>query len=409
MSQTAKPPFLFISYAEPDRSWAEWVAWELQEAGHRVRLDRWDWRAGDNRQIELGRAVENGQVLALFSEAYFDPRHSTADHWAAVLAAGDRIIPVRIDETEPPKLLRPLLALSLYGLDHESARRELLKVLHAPGRPRTRPPFPGAAGDTARARHPSSPPPSRRPSDWSTGACVLVGVHTYQELSDQPGVKGNLEDLRKLLTTSFGIPRDRCLVVDNPLDPRAVMDAIERAGRATAFESGMLLVYYAGHGVPHPRTGQLLLSVADSRVSSPHTFLPFEQVREAVATSPASQRLVIIDCCYSARGLDALAASGPLLPPIEGTFLMASSGATEVSLAPRGRPRTAFTDALLGILEQGLPGGPPLLDAESLFEGARRVCADRKWPGPHRQVRNDGHLIPLIPNRWHPGPPPAAD
>ncbi|MBV1941868.1 TIR domain-containing protein [Streptomyces sp. BV286] len=404
MPQTAEPAYLFISYAEPDRSWAEWVAWELQEAGYEVQLDAWHWRTGDNQQVRFGHAVENGQVLALFSRAYFDARYSTADHWSAVLAAGDRLIPVRIDDTEPPKLLRPLLALSLYGLDNESARRELLKVLRAPGRPQDRPPFPGAPRDTARSRFPPASPRGRKAADWSTGASVLVGVHTYQELSNQPAIKGNLADLGKLLTTSFGIPYDRCTTVDNPSDPRVIIDTIERAGQATAFDSGMLLVYYAGHGIPHPRTGQLLLSVADSRAFSPHTFLPFEQIREVVATSPASQRLVIIDCCYSARGLDTLAAAGPLLPPIEGTFLMASSGATEVSLAPSGRARTAFTDALLDILERGLPGGPPMLDAESLFEGARRLCADKDWPKPHRQVRNDGHRIMLIPNRWKPGP-----
>ncbi|MFD4144360.1 toll/interleukin-1 receptor domain-containing protein [Streptomyces sp. NPDC058572] len=30
---------IFISYAGPDRQWAEWVAWCLEEAGHRVELD----------------------------------------------------------------------------------------------------------------------------------------------------------------------------------------------------------------------------------------------------------------------------------------------------------------------------------------------------------------------------------
>ncbi|WP_191971854.1 caspase, EACC1-associated type [Streptomyces luteolifulvus] len=418
----ADPPFLFISYAEPDGAWAEWVAWQLQEAGFQVQLDRWTWQAGDNQKIKLNRALENGQVVALFSAAYFDPRCSTEDHWAAVLAAGDRLIPVRIDEAEPPILLKPLLAPSLYGLDHESARRELLKALSAPTAPQSRPPFPGSGGAAAatattastsatastaagrQGRFRLAPSQGRDPADWSTGACVLVGVHTYQELSDRPAIRGNLEDLSRLLTASFGIAQDHCIVVDNPHDPRTVIDAIQRAGRATAFRSGMLLVYYAGHGVPHPRTGQLLLSVSDSRAFAFHTFLPFDHIREAIAASPATQRLVIIDCCYSGRGLDALSPAEPALPPIEGTFLMASSSATELSLSPAGKPHTAFTEALLDVLERGLPGGPPLLDAEALFEGVRRVCAARDWPEPQRQVRNNGHRIPLIPNRWHLGP-----
>ena len=39
---------LFVSYASRDRSWAEWVAWQLEENGFEVELDVWDWAAGDN-------------------------------------------------------------------------------------------------------------------------------------------------------------------------------------------------------------------------------------------------------------------------------------------------------------------------------------------------------------------------
>jgi len=35
---------VFISYAGPDRAWAEWAGWHLREAGHEVELDVWDWR-----------------------------------------------------------------------------------------------------------------------------------------------------------------------------------------------------------------------------------------------------------------------------------------------------------------------------------------------------------------------------
>ena len=39
---------LFVSHAGRDRAWAEWVAWELQQAGYRVELDYWDWEVGEN-------------------------------------------------------------------------------------------------------------------------------------------------------------------------------------------------------------------------------------------------------------------------------------------------------------------------------------------------------------------------
>jgi acyl-CoA synthetase (AMP-forming)/AMP-acid ligase II len=38
----------FISHAGSDLAWAEWVAWQLAEAGYTVELDAWDWPAGAN-------------------------------------------------------------------------------------------------------------------------------------------------------------------------------------------------------------------------------------------------------------------------------------------------------------------------------------------------------------------------
>ena len=34
----------FISHAGRDTAWAEWLAWQLQQAGYSVELDVWDWR-----------------------------------------------------------------------------------------------------------------------------------------------------------------------------------------------------------------------------------------------------------------------------------------------------------------------------------------------------------------------------
>ena len=36
----------FVSYAGADQEWAEWVAWQLEQAGYSVELDVWDWPAG---------------------------------------------------------------------------------------------------------------------------------------------------------------------------------------------------------------------------------------------------------------------------------------------------------------------------------------------------------------------------
>jgi TIR domain len=71
----------FVSHAGSDQAWAEWVAWQLKEAGYTVELDAWDWAAGRNfvtamsdaldrcdRVLEVGSALINLGVAQLRAE-----------------------------------------------------------------------------------------------------------------------------------------------------------------------------------------------------------------------------------------------------------------------------------------------------------------------------------------------------
>lgn len=46
----------FISYNSADRTWAEWIAWQLEEAGYTTVLQAWDFRPGSNEGVEHGTA-----------------------------------------------------------------------------------------------------------------------------------------------------------------------------------------------------------------------------------------------------------------------------------------------------------------------------------------------------------------
>ena len=47
----------FVSHAGADRAWAEWVAWQLTDAGYTVELDVWDWAAGQNLVLAMSDAL----------------------------------------------------------------------------------------------------------------------------------------------------------------------------------------------------------------------------------------------------------------------------------------------------------------------------------------------------------------
>ncbi|WP_059008331.1 FxSxx-COOH system tetratricopeptide repeat protein [Streptomyces specialis] len=142
---------VFISHAGADRAWAEWAGWQLEDAGYSVELDTWDWSAGDNFVLRMNDALAAGRMLALFSEAYFDRARFTTEEWTAVLAAREKLVPVRIDDTPAPPMLRALIAPSLVNLGEPQARRVLLTAMAGPRRPGSPPAFP-AATDGGRLR-----------------------------------------------------------------------------------------------------------------------------------------------------------------------------------------------------------------------------------------------------------------
>ena len=171
----------FVSHAGSDRAWAEWVGWQLTDAGHSVELDVWDWAAGRNFMTAMSDALKRcGRVVALFSAAYFDRSRYTTEEWTAALvhtpgAEGGRLVPVRVEEMpaeDMPPVLRALLFCDLFGLDAAEARRTLLAAVAGPKRPDGEPVFPGRGTLDGLARLGGSGPrlPGTVPRVWNVPA-----------------------------------------------------------------------------------------------------------------------------------------------------------------------------------------------------------------------------------------------
>ena len=142
----------FVSHAGADRAWAEWVAWQLAEAGYTVELDVWDWAAGRNFVTAMSDALERcDRVVALFSAAYFDRSRYTTEEWSAAVVhvpgvGAERLVPVRVEEVpaaQVPAVLRPLVFRDVFGVAEGQARRVLLEAVAGPRRPDRPPVFPG--------------------------------------------------------------------------------------------------------------------------------------------------------------------------------------------------------------------------------------------------------------------------
>ncbi|MFI0371872.1 FxSxx-COOH system tetratricopeptide repeat protein [Actinomadura sp. 1N219] len=140
----------FISYAGPDRLWAEWIGWQLEQAEHDVELDVWDWGPGENFVLRMNQALRSAnRVLALFSASYFEQDRFTTDEWTSTIAIkeyGPRLVPIRIENLPRdrfPAALRAMTTLDLFGLEEDQARRRLLELVEQPGHPASSPVFPG--------------------------------------------------------------------------------------------------------------------------------------------------------------------------------------------------------------------------------------------------------------------------
>jgi hypothetical protein len=71
MTQVASKDF-FISYNQADRTWAEWITWQLEAEGYSTILQAWDFRPGSNFILEMDAAARQAtRTIAVLSPDYF--------------------------------------------------------------------------------------------------------------------------------------------------------------------------------------------------------------------------------------------------------------------------------------------------------------------------------------------------
>jgi len=153
------PVDYFISYTSPDKTWAEWIGWVLEEAGATVCLQVWDFAPGSNFVLEMQRAAASAnRTIAVLSPDYLTSRFG-APEWAAAFAQDPgglsrKLVPVRVRDCALDGLLRTIVYIDVVSLDEAAARKQLLDGLGAKrGKPDQAPPFPGAAPGGQGARN----------------------------------------------------------------------------------------------------------------------------------------------------------------------------------------------------------------------------------------------------------------
>jgi ABC-type phosphate transport system substrate-binding protein len=244
-------------------------------------------------------------------------------------------------------------------------------------------------------------------SDAASSRAVLIGSHTYRNMDDLPAVENNVKQLGELFREPalWGMPEGHCAELLQPTRD----DVFDIVHKAAAGAMDTLVLYFAGHGLADPDSGELYLALHDSHQERLDKAVRYEDLRR-VLLKPASmggtrarRKVVILDCCWSGLALGGAMADvrGYIgaRAGIEGTFVLTATAATRQALAPPGKRYTAFTGELIEAVSQGIPSAPELLSMADLYDHLDASLTAKSLPRPQQGNRNTAGHISLFHNR----------
>jgi hypothetical protein len=234
---------------------------------------------------------------------------------------------------------------------------------------------------------------------------VLIGTSRYEDekLPDLPAVGRGVEGLKDAITDSvYGlVPENHCDLLEDEGDIRLIG---RRLRRAAAEAQDLLLVYFAGHGLTAGRRHELYLALRDTEWEEPEfSALEYDKLRSAVLNSPATTKMIILDCCFSGRVFgDTMADPATEVigqVEVDGSYVLASASRDQVSLILPGEDHTVFTGSLLRLFHEGVPGGPELLTIDDIYQQLRAQMKAEGLPQPHKRGSDNANLLALAQNR----------
>ena len=184
----------FISYNKADATWAEWIAWVLEQHGKTVTIQAWDFRPGGNFVLDIQSATQDcDRTIAVLSNDYLNAIY-TQPEWAAAWnqdpSASDRkLLPVRVGPCKPTGLLASIAYVDLVGKSETEAETLLLAALKERGKPATRPGFPQVVPDQERITSGTVAFPQDLPEQaaQSVNSSTALRLALVQNLASLPG------------------------------------------------------------------------------------------------------------------------------------------------------------------------------------------------------------------------------
>lgn len=231
-------------------------------------------------------------------------------------------------------------------------------------------------------------------SEYGASRAILVGVSDYEHSGFRPlpAAHNSVTAMQMLLADPAlcGWSQDQITVISNP---RSVSELGIRLTELARETTGVLLLYYVGHGVVTDRA-ELCLTVRSTHPGHPGiSGLRWETVRHAFLSSPARVRVGILDCCFSGRAIEALSRSDEEgladLADIRGSYVLTASRSNRPAHVPPPHEQqnacTSFTAELSDLVRAGIPGKSDWLSLSDIYPELRQRLTAKGLPAPDRR------------------------
>ncbi|MFC6080436.1 caspase, EACC1-associated type [Sphaerisporangium aureirubrum] len=241
------------------------------------------------------------------------------------------------------------------------------------------------------------PEPRTRPGSRA----ILIGTRGSKDaaIPSTPGALVTLNAVKEVLTDQAlcAWPSHLVTSIEDANDVQSLLLTLRRLTREAR---DTLLVYFVGTGIIL-RGGRLCLALACTEADSPDiTGLEYERVRREILDSPARLKIVILDCSYSGRVIEALTSSRIVdITDITGTYIMSASDRETVP-GPPAEPTTTtpFSDELIAMIRSGVPGGSEHLTLGDLYLQLHESLRRRGLPAPNRRNSDVADRYPFTRN-----------
>ncbi|MFE9580127.1 caspase domain-containing protein [Nocardia sp. NPDC006044] len=240
--------------------------------------------------------------------------------------------------------------------------------------------------------------------DYSQSHAVLIGVARYTdvEIPDIPAAANSLSAVARVLADSelCGWPEDRITPILNPPAASLLAKQIRQIASETA---GVLVIYFVGHGTLS-QSGELCCLVSGSDLEDPDlTGLEYRHIQQALSTSHAQAKIVILDCCYSGKAIQALGAvqadiAG--MSEISGAYTLTAADrlAHVVPIENQRHRCTSFTEAFVDTITCGVKGASEFLTLSEIYQDLNRRLISSSLPRPNQRGTSNVQLLPFSRN-----------